>query len=228
MGKSTKELTKKDARRVLEVVDRGLSCGLGEPEPGKMCVMAAIQYALGGKHNDRPTCVNGVVREFDISLNDQEDWGSAKARAKGMRREAIAKLGSTGINGRAWLKYVRSEMKKRIWPMLLRKLAKGQSGTQKAELLELARKAADGKAHSLDTLDAVRRVTGYYSDACYAVSHLDMNADRAGIAGRAGIAAGYAACALGNKKPLIEAAKIAEEACIKFKTQGSKWLDILD
>lgn len=61
-------LTKKDARKVLEVVDAGLVSGLGVAEPGKMCVEAAICYALGYEHGDQPKCVaavNPFVQNWD-------------------------------------------------------------------------------------------------------------------------------------------------------------------
>lgn len=41
-------LTKEIAQKVLTTVDKGLSCGLGHPKPGQMCVEAAVCYALDG------------------------------------------------------------------------------------------------------------------------------------------------------------------------------------
>lgn len=81
------------ARRVLEVVDAGLSHGVGDPIPGKMCVEAAVCYALGQAHGDDPICVDQYVRTFKITVND-ENWSSKKARAIGLRRIAIAQLGT--------------------------------------------------------------------------------------------------------------------------------------
>lgn len=88
-------------RKLLEVVDKGLTNGLGLPEPGKMCVEAAVCYALGLPHDDNPPCVAAAVRSFKISLNDS-NWPSKKARARGLRRLAVAQLGSAGVvrNGR--------------------------------------------------------------------------------------------------------------------------------
>jgi len=92
------KLTKKHARKVLKLVDAGLTSGLGRPEPGQMCIMAAINYAMGLPHGDNPeTCVGSAVRAFDIIINDSQ-WSSNDARAKGMRREAIAKLGSNTLD----------------------------------------------------------------------------------------------------------------------------------
>lgn len=85
------------ARRVLQVVDKGLCDGVGEPIPGHMCVEAAVCYAMGEPHSDEPSCVGQAPRLVKISLNDMF-WSSKKARAKGLRRVAIAQLGSTHID----------------------------------------------------------------------------------------------------------------------------------
>ena len=91
------ETTKELAAKVLEVVDCGLSGGLGEPKPGMMCVEAAVCYAMGLPHGDEPTCVGKAVRAAKIGLNDAK-WSSNSARANGMRRVAIAQLGSDKID----------------------------------------------------------------------------------------------------------------------------------
>jgi len=89
------EITEPLVRKLLSMVDAGLVSGLGDPIPGQMCVEAAISYALGEPHSDGPSCVDPVVRIAKIRLNDA-DWSSARSRAKGMRRVAIAQLGSKG------------------------------------------------------------------------------------------------------------------------------------
>lgn len=86
-------ITEPMVRKLLGAVDAGLVKGLGSPEPGKMCVEAAISYALGEPHSDGPSCVEPIVRRAKIVLNDAA-WSSLAARAKGMRRVAIAQLGS--------------------------------------------------------------------------------------------------------------------------------------
>ncbi len=91
----TQVITEEVARKVLQVVDKGLVKGVGEPIPGEMCVEAAVCYALGEKHGDAPTCVSPALRAFKIGLNDA-NWSSNTIRAKGMRRIALAQLGSAG------------------------------------------------------------------------------------------------------------------------------------
>ena len=89
------KLTKPLALKVLSTVDAGLCSGVGEPIPGKMCVEAAVCYAMGLPHSDKPTCVSTALRSLKIQLNDS-NWSSYAARAKGLRRLAIAQLGSEG------------------------------------------------------------------------------------------------------------------------------------
>jgi hypothetical protein len=87
------EITEAIARKVLSVVDRGLSPGLGKRKPGEMCVEAAVCYALDLPHGDDPACVSRALRSLKIRLNDST-WSSKEARAKGLRRLAVAQLGS--------------------------------------------------------------------------------------------------------------------------------------
>lgn len=90
------EITPAIARKVIEVVDAGLVSGMGEPVPGQMCVEAAVCYAMGLPHGDQPACVAPALRALKIQLNDSR-WSSDQARAKGLRRLAVAQLGSAGV-----------------------------------------------------------------------------------------------------------------------------------
>lgn len=90
-------ITIEQARKVLETVDAGLTQGVGDPRPGKMCVEAAVCYGLGEEHSDRPSCVAPAVRNFKIQLNDRANWDDDMDRAVGLRRIAVAQLGSVGI-----------------------------------------------------------------------------------------------------------------------------------
>src|SRR5690349_4673650 len=92
------------AKKVLETVDAGLCRGMGEPVPGQMCVEAAVCYALGLPHSDNPPCVGEAIRSFKIQLNDS-CWSSNAARAKGMRRVAVAQLGSIEVDQVAFVQY---------------------------------------------------------------------------------------------------------------------------
>lgn len=92
MGKRI-EINAKLANKVLDVVGAGLVSGVGVPVPGKMCVEAAVCYALGLPHGDDPPCVHDDIVGFKISLNDL-NWSTSEARARGLRRIAIAQLGT--------------------------------------------------------------------------------------------------------------------------------------
>lgn len=85
------------AERVLAVVDMGLVRGVGKPIPGKMCVEAAVCFAMGQDHGDQPNCVISEVRDFKIALNDKRGWPNIRARARGLRALSIAQLGSNQL-----------------------------------------------------------------------------------------------------------------------------------
>lgn len=83
------KLNKKVAEKIIKIIDKGLVSGLGVAEPGKMCVEAAVCYALGLPHGDNPQCVGKEVRAFKIALNDSW-WPTDKDRTRGLRKLAIA------------------------------------------------------------------------------------------------------------------------------------------
>ena len=92
------KITKKLVQKVIETVDAGLCSGVGYPEPGHMCVEAAVCYALGLPHGDEPICVSPAIRALKIRLNDSA-WSSNMARASGMRKLAVLQLGTdTGFD----------------------------------------------------------------------------------------------------------------------------------
>ncbi len=106
------EITREIATKVRDVIDAGLVNGVGVAEPGKMCVEAAVCYALGLPHGDDPGCVSATLRRLKIKLNDSS-WSSNKARAKGLRRLGVAQLGSKGVLDDA-------EFVKRVMEMTIR------------------------------------------------------------------------------------------------------------
>ena len=240
-------LTKRDARKVLEVVDKGLVAGLGVPEPGKFCVEAAICYALGYKHGDKPKCVAPVIRTYKIGLNDAQ-WSTNDARTKGMRRAAIAQLGSTGVDEVAWITYVSEQVIRRIVPLSLRVAAKVHPDkTHQKALRDAANKCEEEgtKEASCAASDAARATSCAASAAARAAScaarAASCAASAASCAARAAArvasyAASAASCAARaasdaaseRDKILSLAAEICVEACIRFKTQGSRWLDITE
>lgn len=94
---ATDVVDKNAALRVLGVLKKGITHGLGNAIPGQMCVEAAVSYAMGYDHSDRPQCVSDYIADFKISLNDRS-WSSNFVRANGLRRVAVAQLGSNVID----------------------------------------------------------------------------------------------------------------------------------
>jgi hypothetical protein len=92
------EINESIITKLLSTVDAGLCYGMGKPVPGQMCVEAAVCYSLGLPHSDDPGCVSPALRSLKIKLNDSE-WSSNEARAKGLRRLAVAQLGSKDVLG---------------------------------------------------------------------------------------------------------------------------------
>src|SRR4029077_12951508 len=115
---SDMKITKQLAMKVLEVVDAGLVSGVGVPEPGKMCVEAAVCFALGEPHGDSPSCVGSAVRKFKIPLNDS-CWSSDAARTTGLRKLAIAQLGSNIIDQQKFAEEVTLGVIRELLPLLL-------------------------------------------------------------------------------------------------------------
>jgi hypothetical protein len=125
------EINKELAQKVLDTIKHGLVRGLGKQEHGKMCVEAAVCYAMGLPHGDKPTCVGEAVREYKIRINDS-NWTSDAARAKGMKRVAVAQLGSEHIDQLTFSKRVAVLSVNKILSKVLRD-AKLESDAVKCE-----------------------------------------------------------------------------------------------
>lgn len=75
-----------------EYLNRGLRVGKGENRESLLCVEQVIAIATGQELTDEPICVSSVIRNATIFLNDTKYWTSPEARAKGLRRLALAQL----------------------------------------------------------------------------------------------------------------------------------------
>jgi hypothetical protein len=242
-----KTLNKAAARAVLKVVDAGLVKGLGEPVPGKMCVEAAICFALNLPHGDQPRCVAAFIRSYKIKINDAR-WSSNAARTSGMRRAAIAQLGSDFLDlpenrerRKECVRFIVEQTIRRVLPLPLRRAAEKHKDKIHAErMIEAALRCE--KEGTRDAAVNARDIgyTAYAAAAAADAAAADAAAadaaaaaaaaaaDAAAAAAAADAAAAYAADAAYRDNVLNTAAEICVEACIKFKTSGSKWLDILD
>jgi hypothetical protein len=238
------DITEAIAKKVVETVDAGLVGGLGQPVPGQMCVEAAVCYALGLPHGDDPKCVAYSLRSLKIRLNDAS-WSSAQARSKGLRRLAVAQLGSMGVlDDREFVRRVAEMTIRRRLPVVFRRAATlnpthaetlnsaalrcEQEGTREAarHAESVARSAyaaaayAAASASAADAAyDAASASAASAADAAYAASAADAaSADAAYAAAAASAAA--------RDQSLAEYAEWVVEILIEMKAPGCQWLTL--
>ena len=212
------ELNREIAKKVLATVDAGLVRGMGNPVAGEMCVEAAVCFALGLPHSDEPPCVGAAVRALKINLNDQS-WSSNEARAKGMRRIAIAQLGSVDIDQVVFATMVAEQVIRQIVPIGLRAAASVQKKQEHKDALEEAAKRCEDEGTKDAAADAANAANAAAA-ASYAASYA------ANAAYAADAAAAYAADAATTDRIFTLLADIATNALIKLGSQGAQWLDL--
>jgi hypothetical protein len=243
------------AKKVLETVDAGLVRGVGRPVPGQMCVEAAVVYALGEKHGDNPSCVSLAVRQLKIRLNDSY-WSSDVARAKGLRRLAIAQLGTKGtIDDKEFAKHVAEIAIRKAVPYALWCAAKIQKdATHRQKLLDAAhrceregtKEAANAAANAADYASAyaaadsaayaaadsasaayyAASASAYAAAACAAAA----SAYAADSAACAAAASAYAAAACADERDRVMSlfAEEVVQVLIDMKASGCEWLDLTE
>ena len=167
-----------------------------------MCVEAAVCYALGLPHGDDPGCVSPALRRLKIRLNDAARWSSPMARAAGLRRLAIAQLGSAGVlDDNEFVRHVVEMTIRKVVPVGLR--AAATLNPTFADKLEAAavRCEAEGTRASARSAQGVsskaRRAAAYASAsaAFYAASAAADASDASAYAAYASAAYAYAASA---------------------------------
>ena len=248
----TIEINEGVARRCLRTVDAGLVNGLGVPVPGQMCVEAAINYALGLPHGDKPSCVDTTLRAFKIKLNDSP-WSSRCTRAAGMRRLALAQLGSAGeLDSKAFVTgLVRLSIGKWLPAALRGAASTHRSEEHKKALIEAAALCensptranalnARSVAHAASATDAyaASAAASAYSSAAasaYAASAA-ASAYSSASATASAYAAAYASAAVYAAASAADAAYTAKDATlavaaedvvqllIELKAPGCQWL----
>ena len=216
------------ARKVLTTVDAGLCSGLGTQVPGQMCVEAAVCFALGLPHGDEPPCVGRAVRRFKIRLNDSH-WPSNEARAAGMRRLAIAQLGSNEIHQGDFARLLAEKTIRVVVPIYLRAAAK--KNPKRADALEAAAKRCESegtRAAAINAREATDAATAAATAAAtYATYAATYAADAATYAATAAAGAGDDADDDARHKALRASARIAEECLRELKCPGIALLDEL-
>lgn len=169
------ELETFDLAKYDEVISRGLSCGVGDPD-GQVCIEAAICIALGLPHGDDPGCVSEQIRAYKISLNDKT-WSSEQARASGLRDLGIAQLGSLGVvNGEDFAKRLAELTIKVLIPTLFRDVFTDEKCLAAAYRCEVE----STQKSILNALSVVNALEGYtyplfiirsFQDALWYASH---------------------------------------------------------
>jgi hypothetical protein len=242
---SSIEITEAIAIKILDVVDQGLSSGLGVQKPGQMCVEAAVCYALGLPHGDDPQCVSPSLRSLKIRLNDSE-WSSKAARAKGLRRLAVAQLGSKGAFDEIDFAKQLADLACRISvPIALRAAAsvhkdpKHRDAMLKAadrceispsrEAAYAAYAAADAASAATAAADAAAYSAAYA--AAYTANAADAATAAADAAYAAVNAAAYsaaAACPSTRDQILSDFADGVVQILIAMKAPGCQWLPLTE
>ena len=206
------EITKEIAVKVLSIVDAGLSSGVGQREPGFMCVEAAVCYALDLPHGDDPGCVAETLRSLKIRLNDSA-WSSKQARAKGLRRLAVAQLGSKG-----YLDEI--EFRKRLVDLAFRKSVPAALRSAASVCKDEGHKAALCEAANRCEKEGTRQAA--FDARAIANAAADAAADADAYA------AAYAARKSARDKSLADYAEDVVQILIEMKAPGCEWLSLTE
>ena len=202
------ELSRAVAKRVLDTVDAGLVRGMGEAVPGKMCVEAAVCYALGIPHSDNPPCVGSAVRAYKVRINDAR-WSSDAARAKGLRRVAIAQLGSDTLDQREVADRLVIATVREALPSILRRYGKEADAVacEGVTTREAAKFAIRGARRALyAAADAAARAFDAYAADAAAAADDDAARDEV----------------------LTQAANRLERVLVEMGSPGAAWLDLAE
>jgi hypothetical protein len=155
-------------------------------------------------HGDEPKCVGYAVRRFKISLNDAE-WSSNEARADGMRKIAIAQLGSDTIDQIVFSEKMAMGAVTRLLPDYLRRIGMNEYADKCAAAKNLSEAKAADAAYAA-------RAAAYAAYAAYA----------------ARAAAADAAYAESPDYYLRLSAEICLDVLIEMKSPGCEFLFLCD
>ena len=180
---------------------------------------AAVCYALGEEHCDSPSCVGNSVRNVKIDLNDQS-WSSKKARAKGLRKLAIAQLGSRELDQAEFDDKLEMKTIKVFVPWLLSKL-KGAKKFQK-EINSLINKLKRYKERKGQLDVILQKMDELYSESEIEFLTVDFIADFEGLIGMAPCY--YQCFKLKRDEFLAKGAEIVLSVLKDMKSPGCKYL----
>jgi len=156
-----------DFERFEKYLNLGLCAGLQDAD--MVCIEAAVALCSGEVLNDEPSCVLESANGYATTLNDAY-WPTPQARAKRLRRFALAHIGTRDLNDKEFACRLSEQTIRQILPIALRAV-----GLEEAAL----RCAAEG------TKEAARAAAGWAAAAGEAVWAAREAAARAGWAGEA-------------------------------------------
>jgi hypothetical protein len=214
--------------RINKLVGYGLTDGVGDRGRGTMCVQACVMAALEEGHDDQPSlCVPQNRINFGIELNDRSGWSSDAARGKGLKRWAIAQLGTSTKPASDFNGLVVEEFYKRhFWRKLKEGGAPGvfvesgrkvKSKSEADELLDHLEQYLEKKAA------AVAKANGEEDDFYFELydEYPELSDLRDGLVTRSDDWEWFDYSDEGN----TQIAECAVQACIRMRTEGSEWLE---
>jgi hypothetical protein len=221
-----KTITRTIVDRVKKLVGYGLSDGLGDRGRGTMCVQACVNAALEDAHDDQPKCVPQNRTDFGIALNDRAGWSSDEARGKGLKRWAIAQLGTSTRPDKDLPRLAIGEMYRQRFKALVEateecpsellpyaeRVASHADAERFFEKLEAYCEKRDKDIWDYPELDSLKEALVEDGDSlpdwenvfAFFYDHRGSDAQNTAIA------------------------EIGVQACIKMRTEGSEWLEEYD
>ena len=230
------EVTNDLVSRIEEVLGRGLCVGRGDSS-SQMCVETAVCFAMR-LNSDNPPSVGGGVMSFIITLNDA-NWPNAFERAAGMRKLAIAQLGSDTLNQFKFAHRLREKTIRVLVPALFREVFKdNEACLEAAKVCENCADIEEGaqatSAASTTALAQLANVTGYDMSPARAANEAACATTRdftrsLGIEGvtRAsnwGVYAAARAAEVAGNKYLILSAELCFQVLDEMDSPGAVWM----
>lgn len=221
------EITKEHVDRINDYLDAGLPVGLGSRERGRMCVEAVVSVVTQNKLTDRPVCVASSIRDLAVTLNDSK-WSSNQARAEGLRRFAIAQLGTYGkIDENEFSRRVAKFATQTCVATALRAAASVCSEPHKSKLLGCALECErEGTVKTANAEAYAAKSTAHVANAANAVAYAVYVAKVAKVANAVYVA--KVANAAARDRILTDFANGVADILVEMGTEGSKWLDFAE
>jgi hypothetical protein len=221
------EITREAAAKVLKIVDAGLIHGGGKKAiAGQVCVEQAVCMGLGLPFSDNPSCVAPVLRSLKIKLNDGP-WSSNQARARGLRRLALAQIGSRDrLNETEFVRRVVDIALRISCPQALRAAASARKDKDHIAALIAAAARCETEGTFEAALEARAAAIAARAAALAAALAAPAAAHAAFSASSAAADAAGADAADARDKSLAVYAESVVQLLIEMKAPGVQWLDL--